>query len=148
MATMALTVGALARMATGLVMGPLLDRFPVHLILSAGFGLMAMGMAYLVAVDSTATAFLYSGLLGVAGGTLMTASAFAFPHYFGRAHLGSILGPANTIGILGAALGPIPLGLAFDMLGGYHGVILVQAFLPLLLAAAMIVNARPRRRVP
>lgn len=147
MAAMALTMGALARMAAGLVMGPLLDRFPVHLILSAGFGLMAVGMAYLVTVNSTATAFLYASIIGVAGGTLMTGSAFAFPHYFGRAHLGSIQGPSNTIGILGAALGPIPFGIAFDLLGGYHGAILAQAVIPVILAGAMLVNGPPRRPV-
>ena len=148
MAAMALTVGALARMAAGLLMGPLLDRFPVHLILSAGFGMMAVGMAYLVRVDSTATAFLYASILGVAGGTLMTGSAFAFPHYFGRAHLGSIQGPANTVGILGAALGPIPFGVAFDLLGGYRGAILVQAVFPVILAGAMIISGPPRRKIP
>jgi MFS family permease len=146
-ATMALTVSALTRMAAGLAMGPLLDRFPVHLILSAGFALMAMGMAYLVRVDSTTTAFLYAGIIGMAGGTLMTGSAFAMPHYFGRAHLGSIQGPSSTIGILGAALGPIPFGIAFDLLGGYRGAILLQAVLPVILAAAMLINGPPKRRV-
>lgn len=147
MAAMALTVSALARMAAGLVMGPLLDRFPVHLMLAGGFGLMALGMAYLVTVDSTATAFLYACIIGVAGGTLMSGGAYAMPHYFGRAHLGSIQGPSSTIGILGAAFGPIPFGIAFDMLGGYHGAILAQAVIPLILAAAMIFNGPPGRQV-
>ena len=146
MAAMALTVAALARMAAGLVLGPLLDRLPVHLILSAGFGLMAIAMAYLVQVDSTTTAFLYACIIGVAGGALMTGSSFAFPHYFGRAHLGSIQGPSNTIGILGAALGPIPFGVAFDLLGGYHAAILAQAVLPVILAGAMIFLGPPRRQ--
>lgn len=145
-AAMALTVAALARLVAGLLMGPFLDRLSVHLVLSIGFAFMALGMAYLVTVDSMATAFLYAGIIGTSGGILMTGGAFAFPHYFGRSHLGSIQGPANTIGILGAALGPVPFGIAFDLLGGYHGAILIQAIIPVVLAVASLAMGSPRHR--
>jgi len=144
-AAAALTVSALARIAAGLALGPVLDRFPVHLILAAGFAVMAVGMASLVWVDSSASAFFYATLLGVGGGTLMTGSAFAYPQYFGRAQLGRIQGPSSTIGILGAAIGPIPFGVAYDLLGGYHGAILVQAVIPLIFAGVMIFNGPPRK---
>ena len=104
-------------------------------------------MAFLVTVDSTSTALWYASTIGMAGGTLMTGSAFAYASYFGRAHLGSIAGSANTIGILGAALGPIPFGVAFDLLDGYHGAILVQAILPVILAVVMIKSGPPVRHV-
>ena len=41
--------------------------------------------------------------------------------FFGRRYLGSIQGTAQTVGVAGASLGPLPLGAAYDLTGAYDG---------------------------
>ena len=54
-----------------------------------------------------------------------------WPRYFGRKHIGSIQGTGQMIGVVGASLGPLPLGIAFDLFGDYQIMLLSLAFLPI-----------------
>ena len=72
----------------------------------------------------------------------MVAADVAWPAYFGRRHLGSIRSVGFSVAIAGAALGPIPFGLAYDLLGGYNPAIAGLLILPIAATAAVLL-ARP-----
>jgi len=61
----------------------------------------------------------------------MTNANYVWPRYFGRRHLGGIQGPAYTVTIIGASLGALPFGIAYDLLGGYRPAVGLLAVLPL-----------------
>ncbi|MEL0114493.1 MAG: hypothetical protein VW835_22415, partial [Rickettsiales bacterium] len=52
----------------------------------------------------------------------------------------SLLGP--MIGVVGASLGPLPLGLAQDYLGGYNAMLIGLAAIPLLWALVAVLFLR------
>jgi nitrate/nitrite transporter NarK len=60
-----------------------------------------------------------------------------WPRYFGRRHLGSIQGAAQTIGVVGASVGPLPLGFAFDYFASYTGTLYLLAVLPVVCASML-----------
>jgi nitrate/nitrite transporter NarK len=66
----------------------------------------------------------------------MTLFGYIWPRYFGRLHLGSIQGMGQMIGVVGASLGPLPVGLAFDLLGSPTLTLRLLAVFPI--AAAII----------
>jgi len=68
---------------------------------------------------------------------------YLWPRFFGRRHLGSIQGTAQTIAVIGASIGPIPLGFAFDHFGSYEGALLLLALLPVLCALAILFMRAP-----
>jgi hypothetical protein len=49
----------------------------------------------------------------------MGAADVAWPAYFGRRHLRSSRSVGFAVGTVGASLGPLPFGLAYDLIGGY-----------------------------
>ena len=72
------------------------------------------------------------------------AADVAWPVYFGRRHLGSIRSVGFAVGVFGAALGPLPFGLAYDFLGGYRPAILGLLILPVLATVAVLLARPPR----
>ena len=56
--------------------------------------------------------------------------------FFGRKHLGAIQGLGQTIGVVGASLGPLPLAVAFDVWGDFDAMLIGLAVIPLVCAVA------------
>lgn len=65
-----------------------------------------------------------------------------WPACFGR-RLGSSRSVGFAVGVVGAALGPLPLGLAYDDLGGYDAAIAGMLVLPVIAAIAVPRAASP-----
>jgi MFS family permease len=120
-----------------LLTGWLLDRYPPRFVLVAGQVLLALAMVMLLLADSPALALTYSALRGASGGLWMVSADVVWPSYFGRRHLGSIRGITFAVGSAGAAIGPIPFGLAYDALGGYNAAIAGLLVLPIAAAVAV-----------
>lgn len=68
----------------------------------------------------------------------------AWPSYFGKRHFGNIRGFGYSMGIAGAAPGPIPFGLAYDLMGGYNPAIIGLLFLPVIAGLAVMLGRAPR----
>lgn len=136
------TVESLVGLPVTLLAGTLSDRIPLRYILAAGQLCLAIAMVCLLAADTAALALLYSAWRGASSGLWMVAIDVAWPAYYGRQHLGSIRGFGYAFGVAGAALGPIPFGLAYDFLGGYGPAILALLALPVL-ATIAVFFARP-----
>ncbi|MDP9362621.1 MAG: MFS transporter [Chloroflexota bacterium] len=132
---------------TALLAGWLADRYPVRYVLAAGQLCLAVAMGWLlVSSGSPALALLYSAWRGASSGLWMVAADVAWPVYFGRRHLGSIRSAGFSVGVAGSALGPIPFGLAYDLLGGYDPAIAALLLLPLAATVAVLLAAPPPLR--
>lgn len=117
-----------------LIFGALLDRVTTRYMLSVALFLMASTMWMLVNATSWPLAVVYAIILGACQGSMMASLPYVWPRYFGRKHLGSIQGAAQTIIIIGASVGPLPFGIAKDWLGGYQEAFLIFSVLPTVFA--------------
>jgi cyanate permease len=68
----------------------------------------------------------------------MTMFGYIWPRYFGRKHLGSIQGTGQMIGVIGASLGPLPVGFAIDYLGSSLITIRYLSVYPIIMAVIII----------
>lgn len=112
------TVIAASMVACTLGFGWLLDRYPTRFVVALGLLAMAAAMLVMFIANSPALAAGY----GVA--------------------MGAAQGAAVTIVIFGAAVGPLPFRLGFDLLGGYREVLLGLAIVPVA-AAPLVSFTRP-----
>ena len=138
------SVSAVVMVVTTPLVGMLLDRFPTKplyasALLSVGAALVAMSF-----VGDLSSAIAYGVVFGVANAAMHAHFTFVWPQFFGRRHLGSIQGVAQMGAVIGASVGPIPLGLGYDYLGGYGGTLVALAALPVLCAVAVAFMRAPR----
>ena len=138
------SVSAVVMVVTTPLVGMLLDRLPTKplyasALLSVGVALVAMSF-----VDDLSSAIVYGVVFGVANAAMHAHFTFVWPRFFGRRHLGSIQGVAQMGAVIGASVGPIPLGLGYDYLGGYGGTLVALAALPVLCAVAVAFMRAPR----
>ncbi len=129
-----------------LVSGVLVDRIPVRVVLVIALLLQALALWMAQMLDNTVWAIVYGMVLGALMGLMRTVSTVALASYFGRLHLGSISGVASTTLTAASALGPLPMGLARDLLGSYNATLSVLSLIPLLLAVVALGMRKPVRR--
>ena len=139
------TVTAIAMVASGLMFGWLLDRFQTRHMMAVSLVFMGMAMYAMLIATTPLLASFYGVLLGAASGSMMMMSSYLWPQYFGRKHLGGVQGVALTISLIGASLGPLPFGLAFDLLGGYRPALVLLSLLPAISSVAVFFTRPPVR---
>ena len=127
-------VSAAAMVVTMPLLGRLLDRLPTERMFAAGLVVMAATLVSATLVRDLWTALGYAVMFGLNNAVSMTFFGYMWPRYFGRRHLGSIQGTGQMIGVVGASLGPLPFGLAYDLVGGFNVALWSAAVLPLLCA--------------
>ena len=137
---------AVATAVLTLLGGTLIDRVPPKFMMALALGLQAAALVLARSLHGPALAMVFGVALGATQGLSRSVSGVVWAKYFGRCHLGSIAGLSQTIGVLGAALGPLPLGIARDVLGSYDAALLTCSVLPVLLGMAALFVPRPRRR--
>jgi MFS family permease len=137
-------VSALTMVVAMPIFGRLLDRLPTRPMFAFAMVTMSAAMLALVMVQGVPSAIVYSIVFGINNAAIHTHISYLWPHYFGRRHLGSIQGTAQTIAVIGASIGPIPLGAAFDLFGSYKGALLLLSVLPVLCAGAILVMRPPK----
>ncbi len=125
--------------------GVLADRIPPRILLAIALFCQAASLLLAQYLQSVPLAFTYGVLLGTTNGLMGAISSIIWASYFGRRYLGSITGLTTTILIVGAALGPMPLGIARDWLGSYNVALTLCAVLPLLLGVANLFFGKPEK---
>lgn len=125
--------------------GILIDRVRIRVILAAALLTLALSLWMAPRLQGLEWAFLYGIVLGSTSGLQRTVSTVVWAAYFGRRHLGSITGLTSTILVAASALGPMPFGIARDLLGSYTTILTVCTIVPLLLALASLLTGRPGR---
>jgi MFS family permease len=144
MAAWVFPISALTMVMAMPVFGRLLDRMPTKPMFACAMLTMTAAMLALVLAHDAATAALYGIVFGINNAAVHTHMSYVWPRFFGRRHLGSIQGTAQTIAVIGASLGPLPLGAAFDLYGAYTGALLTLAVLPVLCSIAILLMRPPQ----
>ena len=138
------SICAVVMVVTTPLVGMLLDRFPTKplyaaALVSVGVALVAMSVA-----TDLPSAIVFSVLFGLCNGAMHAHFTFVWPKFFGRRHLGSIQGVNQMAAVIGASVGPIPLGLGYDHFGGYAGTLVALAAIPVMCAIAVAFMRTPR----
>ncbi|MEL7369463.1 MAG: MFS transporter [Myxococcota bacterium] len=133
---------AIVSIASAVVGGTLGDRLPVRALLIAmmiGLGLGTIGVADLAHHRTLAIVG-----LGLATGLFSPTSTIAYPRFFGRRHLGAIVGVEMMALVIGSALGPSFLATSRAFFGEYRPLLLASLSLPLLSILLSVSFRAPR----
>ena len=96
------SVSAITMVVAMPMIGRLLDRFPTKPIFACAMLTQSAALIAIVFVDDLTSAVLYAVVFGLNNAAVQTYYTYVWPRFFGRRHLGSIQGTAQTIGIVGA----------------------------------------------
>ena len=117
--------------------------FPCRVLLALSLFLQSLSLLMAPFLRSTELAYAYGLILGTSGGLAMIVGGVVWAKYYGRLHLGAITGVTSTLLVASSALGPMPFGIARDLLGSYTLILTALATLPFVLALANLVFAKP-----
>ena len=127
--------------------GWIVDRRPARHVQTVAQGSAALAFVVLVVAAGPFAAVAFAALRGVASGLWNVAADVVWPTYFGKKNIGSIRSITMVGTVVGAAFGPIPLGLVYDATGSYTPALLAFALLPFTAAIAMRWATPPKREV-
>lgn len=125
------------------ITGRLLDILPTKWMYFGGLWVQALSLVSITFVDSWETAVAFAMIFGLNNAVTMTYVGFFWPRYFGRKFLGSIQGTGQMIVIVGASIGPLPLGWALDVWGEYDTMLRLLALIPLTISVLVAVLMPP-----
>ena len=145
-AALTFTIESAIAMPMTFLAGWLADRFGPRPVLALGQALLVAALICLTFVTPGPTALLFGVLRGLTTGTWILANEVAWPAYFGRRHLGSIAGLSFAVSFVGAAIGPLPFGVIYDLFGSYRYAIWGIAILPAMSTIAALVATPPTHR--
>jgi len=131
-----------------LVSGVLVDRIPPRFLLAASLITLSAGLFLATGLTGNETVMIFGVLMGISTGLNQAVTGVVWANYYGRRDLGSIIGVASTITVLGSALGPMPLGIARDLMGSYKPALMVSAVLPLVFAVMSGFIRKPEKTAP
>jgi MFS family permease len=121
------------------LVGRLFDRVRTRYVFALALLVTALSLTGVTFASDAATSVAYAVIFGLNNAFSMTMFGYVWPRYFGRLHLGSIQGTGQMIGVVGASLGPLPVGLAFDLAGSPVLTLRLLAIFPLIGIAVAIV---------
>ncbi|MBT2571079.1 MFS transporter [Planococcus sp. ISL-110] len=136
-----LSLTALIGLPVTFITGVLLEKVKVQYMLILVFAGELLSLFLLQKADFLAAAVVFGLVWGVSMGIERIVMAVVWPNYFGRKHIGSISGIAMAMVVTGSALGPLPLGIAFDVFGGYLEILWFLMIFPIFgIIAALLAN--------
>jgi nitrate/nitrite transporter NarK len=123
--------------------GYLMDRMDYRLVLAVVAALMGFSLLYLqlVEVDTVLAAFPFALMFGVSFGCLVPMRGAVGSIMFGTRAIGKVLGLLQGAPVAAGVIGPLVMGIIFDLNGNYSvaiwGLIVISALMvPLSLAMA------------
>ena len=126
------------------VFGWMGDRVNTRLLLAGMYGLQVIGLLTLSLIPSMAWAPLYLLLLAPAYGGSVPLRTALVARFYGRRNFGTISGMLAFVDLPGTFLGPIFVGLVFDIGGSFRPGFQVIAILLIIGAVAVLLARRPR----
>lgn len=135
-ATVALSTFGFASLV-GRLGGILLDRFHARIVGGIVLFLPVIGIGLLMVETSFATAIIGAVPIGLAFGMEIDLLAFLTSRYLGLRRFASLLGILQGAVILSLASGPLLVGIAYDVMGSYVGIMQILAVALALSAVAV-----------
>ncbi|WP_052131590.1 MFS transporter [Planococcus sp. CAU13] len=136
-----LSLTALIGLPVTFLTGFLLERVKVQYMLVVVFASEMLTLVLLQNASFIAAAVVFGLVWGASMGMERIVMTVVWPDYFGRKHIGSISGISMAVVVIGSALGPLPLGVAFDVFGGYQQILWALLLFPVIgMAAAFMAN--------
>ena len=132
------TVSAFAMVVFMPFVGKFFDNFPTKYVLATGLLINSISLISITYSNNDAYSLFYAVSFGINNAFSMTMFGYIWPRYFGRKHLGSIQGTGQMIGVIGASLGPLPVGFAIDYLGSSLITIRYLSVYPIIMAVIII----------
>jgi MFS family permease len=132
------TVSAFAMVVFMPLVGKFFDNFPTKYVLATGLLINSISLISITYSSSDAYSLFYAVSFGINNAFSMTMFGYIWPRYFGRKHLGSIQGTGQMIGVVGASLGPLPVGFAIDYLESSLITIRYLSVYPIIMAVIII----------
>ena len=129
------------------IVGRMLDTLPTKWMYFSGLLVMSASLFSATQVDGLVSAVVFALIFGLNNAVTMTFAGFLWPRYFGRKYLGSIQGTGQMIMIIGASLGPLPLGFALDTWESYDGMLTALALIPVSVAI-IVAFLMPHPKMP
>jgi MFS family permease len=146
-AATALSAYGLFSLGMRFVWGTLADRWGVRLAIIIQAVASAIGAFLLMQVAGTWSLFFIIGCQGLAIGGFPPLQIMIWPEFFGRIHLGGIVGVTQPFTTIAGAIAPVIVGLLFDQTGSYEAALWMLMGTWIICAVVMIV-VRPGRRSP
>lgn len=141
-----LSLTALIGLPVTFITGILLEKVKVQYMLTVVFAGELLSLFLLQKADFLAAAVIFGLVWGVSMGIERIVLAVVWPNYFGRKHIGSISGISMAMVVTGSALGPLPLGIAFDLFGGYVEILWALMIFPLFGIVAALLADPPQKQ--
>ena len=132
------TISAVAMVVFMPLVGKFFDNFPTKYVLATGLLINSISLISITYSNIAAYSLFYAISFGINNAFSMTMFGYIWPRYFGRKHLGSIQGTGQMIGVIGASLGPLPVGFAIDYLGTSLVTIRCLSVYPIIMAIIII----------
>ncbi|MDE2766028.1 MAG: MFS transporter [Chloroflexota bacterium] len=127
------------------VWGFLVERYHVRPVSIAQALMTALALLTLLFVQNGPMALAYGALQGITLGGALALQPLIWANYYGRRHLGAILGAFQPFASAAMAVSPAGIGLLRDRLGAYEAVF-AALLMMWLLAALLLYLARPLPR--
>ena len=138
-----LPIGLLATM-TGYLIGVVSDLVRLKVLFIAMMVFEAIGLIGMAHLESLPLRLMAIAGLGITGGCFGTLSSVTMPRYFGRQHLGAIVGVEMMTLVIASAIGPSLLALFNDVFGSYRFGLYLCAALPLSIIFLLVPSGNPQ----
>ena len=122
--------------------GYLVERYHVRSISIIQALVTAIAIVVLLQARTSSWALVYGALQGITLGGALALQPLLWANYYGRKHLGAILGAFQPFTSLAMAVRPVGIGLLRDYFGAYQSVF-IALLVSWLIAACLIYLIRP-----
>jgi MFS family permease len=146
-AAQAFTISAVGMVVAMPLVGRLFDTLRTRYVFAIGLCITAISLTLITFATTAPSAILYSVVFGINNAFSMTMFGYLWARYFGRKQLGSIQGTGQMIGVVGASLGPLPVGWAFDAIGDATWTLRLLAVIPVGIAVVAVLFLKTHQTI-
>jgi predicted MFS family arabinose efflux permease len=131
-----------------LLLGPVAGRLPLRLTTAVVLAVQPLALLVLLLVPGVPGVAVFVALFGAAKGCLTLVRPASIAELYGRTHYASIAGVAAFAATLAQAAAPVGAGAAYDLVGGYTGVVWGLVVISLLASLAILPTRAESGRAP
>ncbi len=126
--------------------GFILEKVKTNLLLGLVFIIEIVFLLLLLVTKGITIAIVFGIVWGIANGLERITLNIVWSNYFGRRYIGSINGIAMAVMVIGSALGPLPLGVGFDLFHSYTMILLLLTIFPIMGLICAIFAKKPLKQ--